>query len=184
MTGLNYLNYQNIELICSKNNNKLFICLPQNPTGFNNTSNEEKMFNYNLLPSFIKDIIPENSFSNSLPNFNFSNETNAKTGYKFDLIISNKYQDFHKLQASKNDEDEVEASYDVTVAKFKEWILDKYISNEKFKAKIQAELLKLDPEIASKFIFNFQLFQMLWTKFPITQDISFVISLKLMYTYS
>ena len=145
-----YLNYQNIELICSKNNNKLFICLPQNPTGFNNTSNEEKMFNYNLLPSFIKDIIPENSFSNSLPNFNFSNETNAKTGYKFDLIISNKYQDFHKLQASKNDEDEVEASYDVTVAKFKEWILDKYISNEKFKAKIQAELLKLDPEIASK----------------------------------
>ncbi len=117
-----YINYQQIELIASKNNNKHYLCLPQNPNAFTNTSKSEKMFNFSLLPSFIKDILPENAFSRNLPNFNFTSEVNAKRGYKFDIIISNKYNDFIKVSSLKtNHDDEIEANYDIVIFKFKEW---------------------------------------------------------------
>lgn len=137
-------NYFLIDIICARNGKVSYLYVPINPSGFNNTSKDEKILNYQLLPLFVRDLIPQTFFNQNLSNISFKTDTNqAKNGIKFDVILSNKYNDFKKnsnVDKSANIEDEIEASYDVLISKLKDWIVDKYLSKDAFITKIQSEM--------------------------------------------
>lgn len=164
--------YSKIEMISHKKNSHSYILINQsqgskNIVSINDYSN--KILNYDLFPSFIKDNLPEES---KIFNINYPNQTNKK-GSKFDLIITNKYNHFVK-QANSNQNssssDEIEAPYDVSIEKFKEWVIEKYIDKMDFIRKVQNEIKSVDSKLSKtikenykqnqKFIYNFLDFEL------------------------